>query len=148
MTVRAIATDHSLDELVREVNQRAHIGGDHMPSDAADIARDFLIELGMNVEQTNHDAAYTAMTELMEAIVQIYSAAQMDKARRAYPYIIAWGRRMRSNASFIDDEVRAAMHDGAPTGAYCHSGGKWLTIAELPPSVLTNVMKYLPTFAS
>jgi len=147
-TARNIATDFSMDELIREINGRAHIGGDHMPSDAHDIAGDWLTELHITSDIVANDAAYNAMQELMEAIVQINSAAWRDRAQRAYPYITAWGRYMRSNAEYIADQTGDAMRDGAPRGAYSYSTElkTWRTVADLPPDVLRNVMDYMPKF--
>lgn len=144
---RNIAPDNTLDELVAEVFHRATIGGYETVQDARDIAADYLTELGMNAEQVNHDPAYEAMHRLMIAIVQINSAAYADRAARAYPYIIAWGRYMRSGQPFITDQTLDALRDSAPAGAYTRSHeGEWLTIGDLPADVLRNVLDYMPKF--
>ena len=49
------------------------------------------------------------------------TAPRFDYAKHAYPYIVAWGRRIGSSQNYIETEVANAQRRKAPRDAWaCH----------------------------
>jgi len=61
-----------------------------------------------------------------------------------YPYVIAWGKMMRSEGYYIENQLRKAREDGAPvTAVYRGDDGAWVTLDQCHPDTQRQLERLL-----